>query len=167
VLALTAGLGTLAVYVWFSPATVRFDPEQLKLAATVGAGRPEGPVLHVSMSNHGRYALMIRESPELGAPFELRVTSEAGGVPLKRLASQAGRPAAFPYKLRGKGQRSWSVPLSRLYGRLPAGRYRLELAYDTDAAAERGEGWAEELDLGRVEAQPVIFEIKPETRPGK
>ena len=154
-------LGAYAIYVWFGHRyEVHFDPKNLHLMCTVtGLDRAGGELLTVGFNNRSQRNVVILESKDLGGPFAVVLADAATGKTVKRRPpGEIG--AGRKMNVRPRSHHYWNVRLSKLYGKLPPGEYALQVIYDTAAAAERGEPWVEELDLGRTEAPPVRFKVK-------
>jgi len=150
-LAVLAGLGAYTLYLallydWRG----RFGPGDLTLTVTAARGS-----LAVALRNNSSLKIIVYDSPDLDGPFELTLAPAAGGPEVPRARSASTAPSGSARLLAPGGEASWSVPVARLYPGLPPGSYRVVVAYDPEAAAGRGEACAEDLTLGRVEAQPV------------
>ena len=147
-------LGGYAAYLaFFRDWRGNFTPDQLSMEVAAA-----GPDLDVTLRNRSGARLIIYESPILGPPYVVSLTPEGGGAPLKP-AAPSGEAAGYSRTLDPGKERSWRVPLTALYPGLGPGGYSLSVAYDPAAAAERGEKCAEDLTLGRVEAQPVQVKV--------
>ena len=161
VLLLLVGLGVFTFYMWFAPEyRIHLRPGDAALSAMVSVPRGGGgPSLVLTVSHTGRYPRMVLvESQSLAEPFGVRLTPE-GGAELERLPADPKLPAGRVRNLQRGQAVTWRLPLERMYGKLPPGRYTLTVAYDTTDADERAEPWAAEVDLGRLESAPVNFTV--------
>jgi hypothetical protein len=150
-LAMLAGLGAYTLYLallydWRG----RFGPGDLTLTVTAAQGS-----LTVALRNNSAFKMIVHDSPDLAGPFKITLTPAAGGAEVPRARSALLSLSGSARILAPGGEASWSVAVARLYPGLPPGSYRVVVAYDPEAAAGRGEACAEDLTLGRVEAQPV------------
>jgi len=132
----------------------RFEPEQLVLEV-----EPRGAGLNVTLRNNCPGAVVVCESPVLAPPFELSLAPVAGGGGLRRKAAAVGESAGQEHRLDPRQDCSWWVSIQQIYPNLPPGDYRLSVAYDPAAAAERKDPIAAELTLGRTEAPPVLIKV--------
>jgi hypothetical protein len=155
VLTLVLGSGALvAYYGWLHDWRGRFTPEQLSLEV-----QASGAKIDVVLRNNSPSKMIVFEADLLASPFEVSLTPKAGGAPIKPAPGAAGERSGHSIVLDPGKPQPWRVDLGELFPRLPPGGYTLRVAYDPAAAAARGEVCAEDLTLGRVEAQPVEVRI--------
>ncbi len=159
-LVLFLGLAAFGAHMWFRDYPVYFEKDDLHVFCTItGLERPEGPRLSVGFNNRGRASVLVLEDANLGEPFEVVLASAATGKEVARKGPAGAAGAGRMVNVRAGQEHSWNVPLGKLYGKLPPGEYAIQVIYDTKAAAERGDEWAKELDLGRTESPPLSFKV--------
>jgi hypothetical protein len=138
----------------------RFKAENLQIVSMVSTGRSGAPSLTVGFRNLGERSILTLRSPELRGPFRVELLDTRTGKEIPRLPKSLIGPAGKAFTVAKQGETRWSVSFEKLYGKVPPGKYRLKVYYDTRAARGRGEKWVEGIDIGKSESKPVVFEIE-------
>ncbi len=162
------GLSALGAYYWFAwTPYARFKSEQLEVISALSTGRSGGSVLTVGFNNRSSGDIQIMKSSGLRGAFSVLLVNAQTRREVPRLPSSLNGPAGAQMMLRPRKQLRWNVGLSELYGELEPGDYVIRVTYDTEAARERGEEWAEGLGIGKSEGSPIRFTIEDKRETGE